>query len=92
MLRLFKGDEEVLHLVESKNVNCEYPNEHKVPVEMLQLLHPPSVPPSKLKVKLGCPLSVLQNLSMKRGLCNSISVRPTRVKRQVLQVQLLDGR
>jgi hypothetical protein len=52
MLGLFDGEEEVLHSVDSANVNREHHGEHKVPVEMLQLLQPHSVPPTKLKVKL----------------------------------------
>jgi tRNA(Ser,Leu) C12 N-acetylase TAN1 len=62
MLGQFDGEEEVLHSVDSANVNCEHPGEHEVPVEMLQSLQPHSVLPAKLKVKLRCPLIVMQDV------------------------------
>jgi hypothetical protein len=84
LLGLFKGDEQVLHLVDSANVNCQNPGENEVPVEMLQALQPASIPPAKLKVKLGCLLTVMCNLSIKRGLCNGTRVTLTRIRRKVL--------
>ncbi len=92
LLGLFKGDEQVLHSVDSANVNRQNPGKHEVPVEMLQALQPASILPAKLKVKLSCPLIVMRNLSIKRGLCNDTRVTLTGIRRKVLQVRLPDGR
>jgi hypothetical protein len=86
MLGCLDGVEEELLSVASANVNREHPRKHEVPVEMLQLLQPYSLPLAKLKLKLGCPLIVMQNLSFKRGLCNSTWVMLTGIRRRVLQV------
>jgi hypothetical protein len=74
MLGLLDGVEEVLLLVDSVNINHEHPGEHKVPVEMLQSLQPHNPPLTLLKLKLGCPLIVLPNMSTKCSLCNGIRV------------------
>jgi hypothetical protein len=81
MLGLFDGLEEKLLSVDSANVNCEHPGEHEVPVEMLQSLQPHNLPPAKPKLKLGCPLIVMQSLSIKRGLFNSTRVMLTDIRR-----------
>jgi hypothetical protein len=46
-------------------------------MEMLQSLQPHNLPPAKLKLKLGCPLIVMQNLSIKLGLRNGTWVMLT---------------
>ena len=40
------------------------------PVEYLQSLNLASLPPSKLKLKVGAPVILLRNLYPKDGLCN----------------------
>jgi hypothetical protein len=92
ILGKFTGATEVLHSVDSANVNRQHPGEHEVPIEMLQSLQLASIPPAKLQVWLGCPLIVMRNLSIKRGLCNGTQVMLTGIRQQVLQVQLPDGR
>jgi hypothetical protein len=77
ILGKFTGTIEVLHSVDSANVNHQHPGKHEVPVEMLQLLQPASVQPAKLKVWLGCLLIVIRNLSIKQDLCNGTQVTLT---------------
>ncbi len=77
--------------MDSANINREHPGDHEVSVEVLQSLRPHNVPPAKLKLKLGCPLIVMRNLSIKRGLCNGTRVMLTGIRRRVLQVRLPDG-
>lgn len=49
------------------NITC---NQGAVPLEYLHSLEPASLPPSKLKVKLGCPLILMCNHCPSHGLCN----------------------
>jgi hypothetical protein len=81
ILRKFTGTTEVLHSVDSANANRQHPGKHEVLIEMLQLLQSASVLPAKLKVRLGCPLIVKQNLSLKQGLCNGTRVTLTGIRR-----------
>ena len=50
-----------------------------------------SLPPSKLNLKVGCPVILLQNLSPAQGLCNGTHMVITQMGDQVLKVQLLRG-
>jgi hypothetical protein len=49
------------------------------------------VPPKEFKVKLGCPLILLQKLNVRLGLCNVIRLTLTERQRRVLQVPLPNG-
>lgn len=60
-----------------------------VPLEYLQTLEPPALPPAQLKIKEGCPLILLRNLSPSKGLCNGTRLILLRAERRVLEVQIL---
>ncbi len=78
--------------MDSANVNREHLGEHEVLVEMLLSLQPYNLLPAKLKLKLGCQLIVMQDLSIKCGLCNSTWVMLMGIRLHVLQVRLPDSR
>src|SRR5260370_11662611 len=42
----------------------------EIPVEFLNAINVSGLPVSKLTLKVGCPVMLLQNLSTKAGLCN----------------------
>lgn len=62
-----------------------------LPPEFLRTLNPPSLPPSDLQLKLGCPLILLRNLCPTRGLCNGTRMILVRMSRRVLEVKLIGG-
>ena len=61
------------------------------PVELLQSLDTPRLPPSELHVKIGCPLILLVNLAPSCGLCNGTQMVLCQVTHRVLEVLILGG-
>ena len=45
------------------------PDQTTIPMEFLRAQNPSSLPPAKLKLKVGCPIILLRNL-FPEGLCN----------------------
>ena len=65
--------------------------ENQLPAEYLQSLNLASLPPSKLKLKVGAPVILLRNLYPKEGLCNGTRMTVTRMHRWCIEVQILGG-
>ena len=61
------------------------------PVEYLNAINCGSLPLSKLKLKVGCPVMVLKNLDAANGVCNGSRGILTRWRNRVLEVKLLTG-
>lgn len=64
---------------------------HPYPLEFLQSLNPPGLPPSELHLKIGCPLILLNNLAPSRGLCNGTRMVLIRMSDRVLEVKIIGG-
>jgi len=62
------------------------------PVEYLQSINLASIPPSCLRLKIGVPLILIQNLSPKHGIYNRTRFRLWGINRNSLQVAILGGR
>ncbi|XP_071694287.1 uncharacterized protein [Rutidosis leptorrhynchoides] len=61
------------------------------PVEYLNTLNFPGVPPHKLKLKLGQPVMLLRNLCPRAGLCNGTRLILTDFQKFVLQARIITG-
>jgi len=59
--------------------------------EFLQSINSSSLPPGELRIKKGCPLILMQNLSPSNGLCNGSRMVVVRMSECVLEVQLIGG-
>jgi hypothetical protein len=72
---------------------CAYsvPSPIPAPVEFLHSLNPPSLPPSELKLKVGCHFILLQNIAPAQGLCNGTRMTVCKMADRVLEVQLIGG-
>jgi hypothetical protein len=68
-------------------------NESHLPLtpEFLRSVNSTSLPPGELKIKIGCPLILLRNLSPSNGLCNGSRMIVIGMSERVLQVRLLGG-
>jgi len=61
------------------------------PPELLQTFNPPSLPPSKLRLKVGAPVILLRNLYPKQGLCNGTRMVVTHIGRRCIEARILSG-
>lgn len=61
------------------------------PVELLQSFEPPSLPPSRLRLKVGAPIILLRNLYPSQGLCNGTRLVVTRLQSRCIEAQILSG-
>ncbi|XP_071740770.1 uncharacterized protein [Rutidosis leptorrhynchoides] len=61
------------------------------PVEYLNKLNFPGVPPHKLKLKIGQPVMLLRNLCPSAGLCNGTRLILTDFQKFVLQARIITG-
>ncbi|QRV77281.1 ATP-dependent DNA helicase PIF1 [Ceratobasidium sp. AG-Ba] len=74
-----------------EEAGVDNPETANLSVEYLQSLNSASLPVSKLDVKLGCPVMVLQNLSPSQGVCNGTRAVITHLGERVLELRLLTG-
>ena len=61
------------------------------PPELLQSFNPSSLPPSRLKLKIGAPVILIRNLYPKHGLCNGTRMVVTKMRKHCIEVRLLGG-
>lgn len=62
-----------------------------ITTEFLRSISSSSLPPGELRIKIGCPLILLRNLSPSKGLCNGTRMIVVGMSERVLQVRLLGG-
>ena len=82
------AEREYYSIEESESTGGEH-SENQLSVEFLQSLNPASLPPSKLKLKIGAPVILLHKLYPKEGLFNGTRMTITRMERWCIQVQIL---
>ncbi len=88
LLRKFRADMHTLFAIDTADVNNQEEGVHHIPAEVLWAQETGGVPLGELKLKVGCPLILLQNLNVRRGLCNSTHLTLTRIRWRVFQVRL----
>ena len=66
-------------------------SEDQPPIELLQSFNPPSLPPSRLRLKVGAPVMVLRNLYPSQGLCNGTRMVVTRMASRCIEARILGG-
>ncbi len=87
----FRSNEHKLYALDKADVNDQEEGVHHIPAEVLRAQESGSVLPRELIVKLGCLLILLQNLNVRRGLCNDTRLTLTGIWRRALQVRLPNG-
>jgi len=91
ILNRFPGALQTYHSIDSADVNEETPHLDELPAEHLQSIDLPSLPPSKLHLKIGIPLMLLRNLCPQEGLCNGSRMVITSLQMYCLEVRLIGG-
>jgi ATP-dependent DNA helicase PIF1 len=64
---------------------------HEFPVEQLQSIDLPSLPPSRLNLKIGTPVMLLRNLCPQDGLCNGTRMVITNLRSHCIEARILGG-
>jgi hypothetical protein len=59
--------------------------------EFLRSINSTSLPPGELRLKIGCPLILLRNLSPSNGLCNGSRMTVVGISNRVLEVRIIGG-
>jgi len=90
ILGSFPGPYRVYHSIDSTDLS-EDSNVEELPVEHLQGIDLPSLPPSKLVLKVGIPVMLLRNLCPKEGLCNGARMVVTNMRQHCIEGRLLGG-
>ena len=91
VLQDIPGTEQEYFAIDTAESSSNEEDGNMFPVEYLQSLNLASLPPSKLKLKVGAPVILLRNLYPKEGLCNGTRMTITRMQRWCIEVRILDG-
>ncbi|CAG8847432.1 5883_t:CDS:1, partial [Gigaspora margarita] len=63
-------------------------NNNIYPIEYLNSLNPSGMPPSKLDLKIGCPIMLLHNFAPYQGLCNSSHLIVVQLSDYVIEARI----
>ena len=90
ILSSFPGSLRTYDSIDSTDLNADGDIE-ELPVEHLQSIDLPSLPPSKLALKVSAPVMLLRNLCPKEGLCNGSRMIVTSLRNHCIEGRLLGG-
>ncbi|PIA42003.1 hypothetical protein AQUCO_02100089v1 [Aquilegia coerulea] len=82
------------YLAADKAIEDDQPIENRgnsISNENMQALNPPSLPPFKLQLKVGCPIMLLRNLQPRDGLCNGTRLMVIQFATRVIEAKILNG-
>ncbi|PIA53922.1 hypothetical protein AQUCO_00900472v1 [Aquilegia coerulea] len=82
------------YLAADKAIEDDQPIENRgnsISNENMQALDPPSLPPFKLQLKVGCPIMLLRNLQPRDGLCNGTRLMVVQFATRVIEAKILNG-
>lgn len=77
--------------VDSLDVQDTVRDVDELPVEALQSINLPSLPPSQLNLKVGAPIMLLRNLCPQEGLCNGTRMVVISLRTRCIEARLLGG-
>ncbi|PIA34361.1 hypothetical protein AQUCO_03800159v1 [Aquilegia coerulea] len=82
------------YLAADKAIEDDQPIENRgnsISNENIQALDPPSLPPFKLQLKVGCPIMLLRNFQPRDGLCNGTRLMVVQFATRVIEAKILNG-
>ncbi|GBO22796.1 hypothetical protein AVEN_157229-1 [Araneus ventricosus] len=90
VLEFMPGNETVYKAVDM--IMSEDPQDQLTfPEEFLNSLTPTGLPPYQLKLKIGCIIMLLKNLSPSKELCNGTRLIITKLQQNIIQAKSIDG-
>ncbi|PIA43947.1 hypothetical protein AQUCO_01800182v1 [Aquilegia coerulea] len=81
------------YLAADKAIEDDQPIENRgnsISNENMRALDPPSLPPFKLQLKVGCPIMLLRNLQPRDGLCNGTRLMVVQFATRVIEAKILN--
>jgi hypothetical protein len=90
MLTVFPGNPVELLATDSADIE-DSEAQDLPPAEVLQSFEPPSLPPSRLLLKVSAPVILLRNLYPKQGLCNGTRLAISRISPRIIEARILSG-
>lgn len=84
--KIYYSADQVIHESGADNHNYYF-----LTPEFLRSVNSSSLPPGELRIKIGCPLILLRNLSPTNGLCNGSRMTVISMSERVLHVKLIGG-
>jgi len=91
VLQRLHGPEKICHGADSVITEKGVDGDVQYPVEYLNTINVSGLPLAKLKLKIGAPIMILQNIDPSQGLCNGTHAILTQVNKHVLEVRILGG-
>jgi hypothetical protein len=89
VLAAFPGQLKTLYSIDHQITDDEY--SYKQPDEILKATELPSLPSSRLALKVGAPVLLMRNLSPKDGLCNGTRMIIVTIRKHLLDCMILGG-
>jgi PIF1-like helicase/DNA helicase Pif1-like protein len=87
-VKIYYSTDQVIH---ESGADMNNHNDLLLTTELLQSIKSNSLPPGELRIKIGCPLILMRNLSPSTGLCNGSRMIVKEMSERVLQVLLIGG-
>ena len=91
LISQFPGQVHYFDVVNSADINDAISETEELPMEYLQSINHPSLPPSRLILKLGAPVILLRNIHPREGLCNGTRMAIIELSRTCIAVRILGG-
>ena len=91
LISQFPGQVHYFDAVNSADINDAISETEELPIEYLQSINHPSLPPSKLILKLGAPVILLRNINPREGLCNGTRMTIIQLSHTCIGVRILGG-
>ena len=92
ILSLLPSQERTFDSADSYSNESPTPQENNnIPIEFLHTLNASGLPITHLQLKLGCPIIILRNIDISRGLCNGTQATIIQMTNRVLLICLLTG-
>jgi hypothetical protein len=89
VLSSFPGTSKILSSVDSQL--SDDGDAYRQPDEVLKAIELASLPPSRMELKIGCPVILMRNLSPKDGLCNGTRLIILKIRKHILECMILGG-
>ncbi|XP_023755903.1 uncharacterized protein LOC111904363 [Lactuca sativa] len=93
IIKMVTSDGRTYNSLDTIQPNGKYMSDFEglYPIEYLNHLTFPGIPPHELKLKIHCPIMLLRNINQKQGLCNGTSLIVSQLLPNVIKATIMTG-